>query len=168
MSSRRFGYLLMVALTAVCCGCHSTDEAAPQEPETPKRQDALYKCLTTGPPYKRPKRPRGRMLCKCRTTRERALLAITVALLLAAVSLSLLQKRWEGRAAIGVATQLPTAAVAVDINRAKVAQVIGVATASVAIATWAWAFYRKESNLVAHLSVLTLLTIFVLVQLLMV
>jgi hypothetical protein len=97
-----------------------------------------------------------------------ALLAITVTLLLAAVTLSLLQKRWEGRAAIGVATQLPTAAVADDINRAKVAQVIGVATASVAIATWVWAFYRKESNLVLHLSVLTLLTIFVLLQLLMV
>ncbi len=97
-----------------------------------------------------------------------ALLAITVALLLAAVTLSLLQKHWEGRAAIGVATQLPAAAVAGDINRAEVAQIIGVATASVAIATWVWAFYRKDSHRVLHLGVVTLLTIFVLLQLLMV
>jgi hypothetical protein len=82
--------------------------------------------------------------------------------------MSLLQKRWEGRAAIGVATKLPTAAVVGDINRAEVAQVIGVAIASVAIATWVWATYRKELNRFLHLLVLTLLTIFVLLQLLMV
>ncbi|MFO7902898.1 MAG: hypothetical protein ACQESR_18320 [Planctomycetota bacterium] len=92
----------------------------------------------------------------------------TVILLLIAVTLSLLQKYWERQAAIGVATQLPTATVASEIHRAEVVQLIGVSTALLAIGMWGWAFYRKESTLVLHLSLLTLLTIFLLMQLLMV
>ena len=97
-----------------------------------------------------------------------ALLGISVVLLLMAVTLSFMQKKWEGQVGIGVATRIPTAEVAGDIDKAEVAQVIGVSTASLAIVTWGWAFYRRESKLALHLSVLTLLIVFLLMQLLIV
>ena len=97
-----------------------------------------------------------------------ALLAVTVVLLLIAVTLSVAQKYWEGQAAIGVATQLPTTTVASEIHRAAVVQVISIVTALLAIATWGWAYYRRESNFARHLSVPTLLVLFSLIQLLLV
>ena len=97
-----------------------------------------------------------------------ALLAISVVLLVMAVIMSALQKNWESRAGVGVAAQVPNAHVAAAIHKAEVFQVIGVSTALLAIATWGWGLYRRQSNRILHMSVLTLLTLFVLMQLLMV
>ena len=97
-----------------------------------------------------------------------ALLAATVVLLVIAVTLSVLQKNWESQAGIAVATQVPSDAVAATIRAAEVAQGLGVSTALLGIATWGWGFCRRESNLVLHLIVLTLLTLFVLMQVIMV
>ncbi len=97
-----------------------------------------------------------------------ALLAVTVVLLVIAVTLSVLQKNWESQVGIAVATQVPPDDVAATIRAAEVAQGLGVSTALLGIATWGWGFHRRESNLVLHLIVLTLLTLFVLMQLLMV
>ena len=96
------------------------------------------------------------------------MLAVTVVLLVTAVTLSVLQKNWDSRAGIAVATQVPSDDVAATIGAAEVAQGLGVSTALLGIATWGWGVYRRESNLVLHLIVLTLLTLFVLMQLLMI
>ena len=97
-----------------------------------------------------------------------AFLAASVILLVMAVTFSVVQKYSEARVGIGLATQLPSTDVAGYIQKAKVAQLAGVSTAMLAIVTWGWAVYRKESGPVLHLSVLTLLTAFLLMQLLMV
>lgn len=96
------------------------------------------------------------------------LLAVTVVLLVIAVTLSVLQKNWDSQVGIAVATQVPSDDVAATVRAAEVAQGLGVSTALLGIAMWGWGFYRRESKLVLHLIVLTLLTLFVLMQLLMI
>ena len=58
MSSRHFLCHLMVALMAVCNGCHPTDEAALQESESPKRQDAVH-VPNDGASVQEPEAPKG-------------------------------------------------------------------------------------------------------------
>ena len=93
---------------------------------------------------------------------------ITVALLLMAVAVSLMQKRWEGHVGIGFATQMSTAELTDHIDKARKAQVVSLSIVSLSLVTWCMAFYRHEANRVLQFSVSTLLTLFVVMQLLVV
>ena len=95
-------------------------------------------------------------------------LVITIALLLMAVAVSLMQKRWEGHVGIGFATQMPTAELTDHIDKARKAQVVSLSIVSLSLVTWCMAFYRHEANRVLQFSVSTLLTLFVVMQLLVV
>ena len=64
-------------------------------------------------------------------------LVITIALLLMAVAVSLMQKRWEGHVGIGFATQMPTAELTDYIDKARKAQVVSLSIVSLSLVTWA-------------------------------
>lgn len=90
---------------------------------------------------------------------------ICIALLLLAVAVSLIQKRWEGQVAIGVIKKVPTAERMSYIDRARNAQVVGLSLAGLSLVAWCGAAYRREASCVFHLGVAALLTLYVLIQL---
>lgn len=90
---------------------------------------------------------------------------ICIALLLMAVAVSLMQKRWEGQVAIGVIKKVPAAERMSNMERARVSQVFSLSLAGLSLVAWCVAVYRREARRVLHWCVAALLTLFVLIQL---